>query len=353
MFHKQGDSTMQSFSTVAVGALTSIALASSGIVSPSSQASDSPIDIANFLADVRPTVVSNVDLDAGADGFRTTGSGEAVIPRGSDGSVEIRSSLPEGLRLGGFPGERALVTAGDDSAGVLSVQLPGQGGQGSLAADGTVVYPEESGVTLAVQAGDDEVRVHAVLDSAESADGLTYRFDDLIPELNDDGSVTLFAENAGVQLSVGYIHAPWASDANGVPVETAYEIEGNAVTQTIVVRGDTVFPVAADPQLQADCGIVTCTVRLDRATTKSWSNYGGDVGKMVASLAALGAAFGGAVGIAVSGAAAVIIGVRFDVFSRQAADYYSNGNCFGIKFPAVNYGAGWGTQVTRGTFNCN
>lgn len=46
---------------------------------------------------------------------------------------------------------------------------------------------------------------------------------------------------------IGTIDAPWAVDANGQPVETAYSIEGHTLVQTVEIQADTAFPVIADP----------------------------------------------------------------------------------------------------------
>lgn len=46
---------------------------------------------------------------------------------------------------------------------------------------------------------------------------------------------------------IGTIEAPWAVDAKGQPVGTAYSIDGNTLVQTVEIQADTAFPVVADP----------------------------------------------------------------------------------------------------------
>lgn len=81
-------------------------------------------------------------------------------------------------------------------------------------------------------------------------------------------------------------------------------------------------------------------------------DYGGDFGLIEGAVVTAASAVGGPVGAAVGAAAGVIVGVRAHMYSTQAGDFYANGNCFGIKFPAAVPGLGWGTQVARGTYNC-
>lgn len=48
---------------------------------------------------------------------------------------------------------------------------------------------------------------------------------------------------------VGMVEKPWAFDANGAPLETRYEVNGNQLTQTVVTDEKTAYPIVADPTL--------------------------------------------------------------------------------------------------------
>lgn len=61
----------------------------------------------------------------------------------------------------------------------------------------------------------------------------------------DDGSITVQAASGE---AIGYIAAPWATNANGASVPTRYELQGNTLTQTVDHDG-AAHPVTADPWL--------------------------------------------------------------------------------------------------------
>jgi hypothetical protein len=303
---------------------------SASAAEPQSNASE----IAEFIEQVRPNEVINESVALSNGAFaQASGDAAAVVPATSAGELTVTG----------------------DSGVPITVKLPGNGADASIASDGTVVYGEEAGVTVAVQVDEDEARVHTVISEAKAAQDVEYVFADLTPELNEDGSVSLFAtattEEGSIQLSVGAIDAPWAADADGDALATSYRVEGNSVIQEVAVDENTAFPIVSDPAFQGDCGIVTCTIRFDRAWTKRIRDFGGDAGLIAGAIATAAASVAGPVGAAVGAAAGVIVGVRANIFSTQAGDFYSNGNCFGVKFPPIVQ-LGWGTQVTRGTYNC-
>ncbi|MCG7284807.1 hypothetical protein MHY85_02325 [Cellulomonas sp. ACRRI] len=326
---------MQRATRGAVGAAVAIAIACTGLGSASATEPQSDATaIAEFIDQVRPNEVTNESVTL-VEGALTRASADtaAEVPATSAGELTVTG----------------------DSGVPITVKLPGNGADASIAPDGTVVYGEEAGVTVAVQVGADEARVHTVMADARAAQDVEYVFTDLTPELNEDGSVSLFAtattEEGSIELSVGSIDAPWAADADGNALATTYRVEGSSVVQEVAVDENTAFPIVSDPSFQGDCGIVTCTIRFDRAWTKKIRDFGGDAGAIAGAIATAATAVAGPVGAAVGAAAGVIVGVRAHIFSTQAGDFYSNGNCFGVKFPPIVQ-LGWGTQVTRGTYNC-
>ncbi|MDK1475280.1 hypothetical protein QNO07_17960 [Streptomyces sp. 549] len=76
----------------------------------------------------------------------------------------------------------------------------------------------------------------------------------------------------GVHLTVGAIEAPWARDADGRPVETSYELQGEKLVQTVVPDAETNFPVVADPKFT--WGIVTGTAYFNKKETKAVAQNG-------------------------------------------------------------------------------
>jgi hypothetical protein len=167
----------------------------------------------------------------------------------------------------------------------------------------------------------------------------------VVPSLNADGSVELLATVDGTVVVVGYIAVPWATDASRAAVPTRFVVNGNDLIQVVSHTGAGVtYPVVADPWYQGDCGIVTCTVRLDRAQTRNAR----DAGWLIAAAGGICAAFSAGTLLIVCAAAIAPVAV---VIAVAAGRYYEAGNCLGIRFGRVG-GAGWPVQVTRYTYNC-
>ncbi|PZT84502.1 MAG: hypothetical protein DI630_37005 [Gordonia sp. (in: high G+C Gram-positive bacteria)] len=139
-----------------------------------------------------------------------------------------------------------------DSLGLVSVTQPGT----------TTVVGEQEAVALSTEHGlrvaqahdGGSLRVHHILDSA--GDPHRFPFDlelgastravptgdggiDVIETLEDDGSTT--------DLLVGRLEAPWAVDAEGNPVATRYEVEGDQIYQVVERDPDLAYPIVADP----------------------------------------------------------------------------------------------------------
>ena len=88
----------------------------------------------------------------------------------------------------------------------------------------------------------------AQLESNESPHEL--RFDVSLPEgailgLNDDGSIDVIDHDG---FSIGTFAVPWASDANGSDVPTAYAIDGSAIVQTVETVSEDLYPISVDPE---------------------------------------------------------------------------------------------------------
>ena len=63
----------------------------------------------------------------------------------------------------------------------------------------------------------------------------------------------IVAEANGTILTLGRVAAPWAVDANGKKLPTAYTLDGHVVTQHVETAGAT-FPVIADPAVTVGLG---------------------------------------------------------------------------------------------------
>lgn len=297
--------------------------------------------------------------DPGADADQTAATVEAVAPPAEvvapmetpGGSLVSQTSRgPVGSPANGSGDVRVAALDGLVS---LTIGLPEEaaGARAQVARDGTVVYHSDGPVDLAVQAVDTGVRVQTVLADATAPTEFTYDFDGLTPILNADGSVTLTVPGDGFNVQLGSLAVPWALDANGAAVPTRFRVEGAAVIQEVDhLRAGIAYPVVADPWYKYDCGIVTCTISFDRATTRNirdgldLASIGTGVAGVLAGLAAV------AVGVL-----AALIVAKLQVDRVFAARYYENGNCFAYLFPrAPIFGLAsfWPKQISRGSRNC-
>ncbi|MEU8436279.1 hypothetical protein AB0F18_25925 [Streptomyces sp. NPDC029216] len=126
-----------------------------------------------------------------------------------------------------------------DAASTVGIALsPSRDAAGIPTANGTVIYPGAAGTgSLAAQALDDGgIRLLVTLDNAQAPTEYRFRLD--LPE-----GATLVRQGE----TIGAFEAPWAKDAHGAPVPTAYRIEGTTLVQSITVTERTAFPLVADP----------------------------------------------------------------------------------------------------------
>lgn len=157
---------------------------------------------------------------------------------------------------------------------------------------------------------------------------------------NSDGGIDVL-DATGVVVAV--VAKPWAVDAVGRSLPTYFRVEGQTVVQIVQTHG-AAFPVVADPWVQGDCGIISCTVRLDRAATRNARDAGWLIG-----------AAGGPCAVISAGTLAIVCGAAIApaavVLAVAAGRDYENGNCLGIRFYVAG-GVGWPTEVKRNTYNC-
>lgn len=156
-----------------------------------------------------------------------------------------------------------------------------------------------------------------------------------------DGTVEVLDSQSTVVPVVG---KPWAVDAAGRSLPTRYRIRGDETLIQVIDTSDATFPVVADPWIQGDCGIISCTIRFDRAATRNARDASWIIG-----------AAAGACAVLSSGTLAIVCGAAVApaavVAAVAAGRYYENGNCLGIRFYVLG-GVGWPTEVKRNTYNC-
>lgn len=238
-----------------------------------------------------------------------------------------------------------LVTVTGESGATVRIGLPPEvkGAVAEVTESGSVVYADPDGVAdVVVQPLADGVRIQTVINSRQAPSTYDYRLDPGITAvINADGSVDLLFVAEGLSIGVGHIDTPWAIDAHGVSVPTRFIVADGNLTQ-VVDHGTTgvAYPVVADPKYQGDCGIVTCTARFDRATTRDIRD-GANLGAIALGVASL---LGG-------GVAAAVIAAVLGTQAVFAGRYYENGNCYGIK-RLIASGLFTPTQVTYGKYNC-
>lgn len=160
--------------------------------------------------------------------------------------------------------------------------------------------------------------------------------------LQSDGSVEIVGADGATR---GVVAPPWARDARGEEVPTAYAVDGNTLVQTVDFDATAAFPIVADPTFQGDCGIITCTLRLNRASTRNAR----DAGWLIAAAAGGCAVISAGVGAVVCGAA---VAPAATLLAVAAGRYWENGNCLGIKIAVAPGTPSWPTQVKKNTFNC-
>ncbi|WP_354505134.1 hypothetical protein [Oerskovia enterophila] len=237
-----------------------------------------------------------------------------------------------------------IVLASPSDGKSLAVSLPSDLdlADGAVASDGTLVFSaNDGGADAAVQIlGDGSARIQTVIPDASAQHEFTYSFGDgITPILTEDGSVLLTtAVDASTSTVIGELAAPWAVDAAGDVVATAYVIEGNSVTQRVDVQPGATYPVVADPSISYGLGIY---YHFNRAETATLASYGlGGASAITAGCAALGSLAAG-IGAIVAGAACAVYGGPF-FFQAGVAQNSSPKRCV--------FAVSRGPVLTSGTY---
>jgi hypothetical protein len=183
--------------------------------------------------------------------------------------VEVEHDTIEAL----VAGADVAVTA--DSATIevyggpaVTIGLPGDGAGDEV--DGAMVIEgSDPDADLVARPTEDGAQVLVVIDGPAAP----ARYDFPIEVDGAPAALTLLADGsvevrpaAGSDVAAT-ITAPWAVDAQGTRVPTAYEIHGSDLVQTVDHDG-AAYPVVADPNT---CGIVTCTYYFGKVATRDIS----------------------------------------------------------------------------------
>lgn len=134
----------------------------------------------------------------------------------------------------------------------LSVFLPtGIGLEDGIAtSDGTLVFLSTDGsVDAAVQAMDDGgARVQTIINADAADHEFTYRFGPgIVPVLQGSEVLLTRVLDEGAAV-VGRVDAPWAMDSEGQPVDTWFEVDGDALVQVVAPSESAQYPIVADPR---------------------------------------------------------------------------------------------------------
>ena len=176
-----------------------------------------------------------------------TGAGVALaLPTDSDDAIEMSKS-----------GGR-----------VVMIELPGHSEKAVVTEDGAVIYEDVADDTdLIVRPQvDGGVRIITVIDGPEAPERFEFEVeieDDQEMVVGADGSVAILQDDREV---VAWIPAAWAYDADGVPVDAGYSVEGSTLNLHVAHRATNNYPVVADPKFT--WGWVSGTVYFDKNETR-------------------------------------------------------------------------------------
>lgn len=205
---------------------------------------------------------------------KATGTQEILKGSGTVAAEGAQVSLPARAD------DPISATKGEDT---IKLALPGVGGRESSSTSGTAVFAgRDDSVSTAAQATTDGgFRALFTLDDAnaprQQSFGLT------LPEgattrRTAEGGLVVFDASGKI---IGGLETPWAKDANGAPVPTAYRVEGDTVTQTVEADANAAYPIVADPKWT--WGIISGTVYFNKKETAHLASNAGFVAVLFAA----------------------------------------------------------------------
>jgi hypothetical protein len=226
---------------IVISATMAVAVLAPGTAAWADDGAASADDVATLIDTVAPDQGTVQQPTGASDGSPQFATDSSVIdaPASADQPIDVSSS------------------ASGDS--LLQVSLPPEAGSGQpeVAQDGTVVYTGgDSAADAAVQVLDDgALRLQTVTNESDGPDRFSYTFGDGVHPLPaDDGTISLVVGD-GPTATIATVDPAWAQDANGDPVATRYQIDGDSLVQVIAPSADTAYPVVADPKITFGWGV--------------------------------------------------------------------------------------------------
>ncbi|MFN3949098.1 hypothetical protein [Microbacterium sp.] len=218
--------------TVTVAAIATCVIAFSA--TPASAAGEidtsDPEAVAALVREAAPDGARPVAATATEDGFDTSAGGtDTAIPIEPDQSIEV-SATAGGREISAS----ITLPAGLDLAAAEASDA------------GTVVYASESDASVAVQtlpSGD--TRVQTIIPDRYATHEAAFGMDGFRAIVDDAGNAGF--QQTGREGAFVPVEAPWATDAEGEPVPTHYEVRGERLVQIVTPTERTVYPVVADP----------------------------------------------------------------------------------------------------------
>lgn len=194
--------------------------------------------------------------DALAEGISGFTNGSPELQKSLDSLIKDSapvdsgiSSDEDGLTL--FPDEGSSEFEMMSFAEGEAVSFEIEGSEATaVGGDATVLEAEDDDAAYMAHSTDEGgLQIVKILQSAEAEPSLSINSE--VPEgyswvPQKDGSLHLTGESKSDEKVLMVMDAPWAVDANGVKLPTAFEVDGTRIVQTIDTAGAT-FPVVADP----------------------------------------------------------------------------------------------------------
>jgi hypothetical protein len=277
-----------------------------------------------------------------ADDPGSTGAAEAIaavedvtpppvvtLPAGPDETTEVGIDPDEAMTLASADGTE------------LSIGTPSSAGEPGERVGDSVVFPGVADdASIVAKRTRDAAQALIVVDGEDAP--TTFRFPVAIDDTNatlrlrSDGGVDVY--EPGSPDVIATVAPPWATDAEGQPVSTHFEIRDGELAQVVDHHG-AAYPVVADPKFT--WGIFSGTMYFTRAETRRATTVSGLIG--IVATACASSVVTGPFAVAICGGIAGHAGV----ISLYAADVYSRGRCLSIKVPWMTPG-----ETKRGSRNC-
>lgn len=122
---------------------------------------------------------------------------------------------------------------------------------GELVDNSALVVRGDKAVDLAIQAtSHGGARISTVIRDSDAPLRYSFPISGGSPVIDSDGSVSLEVTSGESTLILdGVVKAPWAYDAEGSPVPTHFEVDGESLVQVVDhTAREFVYPVVADPE---------------------------------------------------------------------------------------------------------